>query len=461
MNKKILTGLNLLKATSINEAVDSKYKGIMKIKGIFSTCDNVNKNGRVYSKEVWETVLASPIVQDKLRNGRMLGEILHSDDDNGGSLFHVSHIVTDLYLESNPTLGTVLIGEAVILDNPNGHIIKSIFDAGGQVGVSSRAYGESTRIQDIEHIIASSYELITFDFVFEQSCYAAYPNPLKESLVNKLETVSNLDTVYINSKRVINEQKNVSSPKKYYIYGGNMNKRNENSKHNESAIAIENKKLKEQLHKMRVFIQESKLNVSKVNTSDEKVIAKKYSDRYKAMTEAFIKSIEKQFDESSVLKVVTNLKDEISRLVEMNGDLKSKLTTAEERLQEAIKGSTKDEVNINEMVNNVFDTSKATEAGLDRYVEEYDTNGDDFVNELLETDTINHVVNSKVFDATDNKFTDLKNVLGESYDIAANSKFDVNEFAMPGKIAKPISNDVNSSKDAAYTQAMLAIMNNL
>lgn len=156
------------------------------VSGQFSKADLRNENGRVYKRSMWESVLHRPQIVDALKKRKMLGELGHPDKIET-TLKEVSHIVTALELKDDGEIW----GEAEILNTPNGQILKTLYEAGVQLGISSRGYlpeGSNLYAEGEDLIVPDDYELITFDFVIDPSSQGAEPT-VNESVKEKLTTI--------------------------------------------------------------------------------------------------------------------------------------------------------------------------------------------------------------------------------------------------------------------------------
>lgn len=158
------------------------------VSGIFSQADTLNRNGRVYSYKLWESILKQPELKRALKDRTMVGELGHPEQLETTPV-QISHIVTKLELHSD---GTVY-GEAEILDTPSGRILKTLYEAGVKVGISSRGYLDEgyNLYPDANNnlmVPEDGYELITFDFVIDPSSPDAYPQ-IKESAARELNTI--------------------------------------------------------------------------------------------------------------------------------------------------------------------------------------------------------------------------------------------------------------------------------
>jgi SOS response regulatory protein OraA/RecX len=162
--------------------VDGKHI-IGKVKGGFFVPDGTSRNNRFYPKDLWEQVLGSADVQEKMKSRRMLGTVGHDlmIDEKAVREGLVSHIVTNLKIEesSGKLRG---VGEAVILDTPAGRSLNTLMRAGSKMFVSSRAFGKFSGTHNgVPKVDKSSYKFDTFDFVLDPGFAEANPK-LVESL---------------------------------------------------------------------------------------------------------------------------------------------------------------------------------------------------------------------------------------------------------------------------------------
>jgi hypothetical protein len=126
---------------------------------------------------------------------RALGELDHPES-SVINLKNVCHNITRLWWD-----GKELYGEFEILDTPSGNILKQLFLAGINVGVSSRAMGSVSPIGEGLVQVGDDLELICWDFVSTPSTFGAFVKPvngLNESIdyqirtANKYESISRL-----------------------------------------------------------------------------------------------------------------------------------------------------------------------------------------------------------------------------------------------------------------------------
>lgn len=141
---------------SFNESTNSISKKY-KIKGIFSTPGQRNKNGRIYPMSIWESQVNK--YQDELKNGtsNCLMELNHPPRTNVDMMEAVAKI-EKLYIKDG-----YVMGEAFLLNNPKANQLKSLIDAGITMAVSSRGVGSVGRDNLVE-----KFNLITFDLIPDQ-----------------------------------------------------------------------------------------------------------------------------------------------------------------------------------------------------------------------------------------------------------------------------------------------------
>lgn len=152
----------------LNEATgrsEKKYR----IKGVFSTIGERNRNGRIYPRNIWESEVSK--YQNNFQTGslNLLCEWQHPPRSKVDPMEAVAKI-EKLYIKDK-----YVMGEAVLLNNPKANQLKSLIDAGIKLSVSSRGVG------NVKNGIVENFNLITYDLVDEPSDYAATMNGMVES----------------------------------------------------------------------------------------------------------------------------------------------------------------------------------------------------------------------------------------------------------------------------------------
>ena len=159
---------NIEKVDEINEAtgeVEKKYK----IKGVFSTINTKNRNGRIYPEKLWKEQVEK--YQDVIKSCSIntLMEYEHPARSNVDPMEAVAKI-NKLYIE-----GKYVMGEAVLLNNAKANQLKSLIDNGVKISVSSRGVGS------VVDSVVKDFNLITYDIVSNPSDYNATMNGVCES----------------------------------------------------------------------------------------------------------------------------------------------------------------------------------------------------------------------------------------------------------------------------------------
>lgn len=137
--------------------------------GVLSDFGNVTRNNRLYSRELWEKVLNSPIMKELEETKTLFGEPDHPMDVENRLDVHlpyVSHIVREPKIDYKTN---TVKGYLDILDTPYGRIIKTLVDYGCTLGVSSRGSGEVISQGDKDIVDPDKYVFITWDIVARPS----------------------------------------------------------------------------------------------------------------------------------------------------------------------------------------------------------------------------------------------------------------------------------------------------
>lgn len=143
------------------------------LKGICIQGDVKNANERVYP--LHEITRAVKDLNEQIKGGySVLGEVDHPDDLQV-NLDRVSHMITEMWMD-----GANGFGKMKVLPTPMGVIVKTMFDSGVKLGVSSRGSGN---VNEGDGSV-SDFEIVTVDIVAQPSAPNAYPTPIYEGLLN-------------------------------------------------------------------------------------------------------------------------------------------------------------------------------------------------------------------------------------------------------------------------------------
>ena len=144
------------------------------VEGIFAQAEGKNRNGRVYPRKTMEKAVAK-YVTEQVKTKRAVGELNHPEGPTV-NLDKVSHLIESLDWKGND-----VIGKALILDTPNGKIVKGLLDGGVRLGVSTRGMG-SLEKRNGAMVVKDDFMLSTVDIVQDPSAPEAFVNGIMEGV---------------------------------------------------------------------------------------------------------------------------------------------------------------------------------------------------------------------------------------------------------------------------------------
>jgi hypothetical protein len=177
----------------IEEQKNLKGQSVMKIRGPYMACEEVNKNKRIYTESDMEREV-NRYVQEMVVPKRALGELNHPASAEV-DLERACHMVTSLRKDGN-----IIIGESIVLSTPVGQIVRSLINDGVKVGMSSRALGQLEEQNDGVNRV-NEMRLIAVDCVADPSCPKAFVNGILESKQYVLGMNGKLEEVYESFER--------------------------------------------------------------------------------------------------------------------------------------------------------------------------------------------------------------------------------------------------------------------
>ena len=169
MNKALLVEYMPFKPLGpVNEQMAKQFgiPGGLVVQGVLQRAGAKNQNGRVYPKNILDRE-AKKYQKDYIDQNRALGELDHPES-SVVNLNNVSHNVLKMWWK-----GDDLCGAVQILDTPSGKILKSLFEAGITLGISSRGVG-SVQNMGGNTVVQEDFQLICFDMVSEPSTPGAF-----------------------------------------------------------------------------------------------------------------------------------------------------------------------------------------------------------------------------------------------------------------------------------------------
>jgi len=149
------------------------------IEGIFLQSDVVNKNNRIYPREVMARE-ANRYIDEKVKLNKGMGELEHPgmDRDNAINLRYVSHKIVTLEERGSNWFGRAKIAHK----SGMGALVANLIECGITLGTSSRAMGSAKTNNQGISVIQNDFRLITpSDIVADPSA----PDAVLTSLMEK------------------------------------------------------------------------------------------------------------------------------------------------------------------------------------------------------------------------------------------------------------------------------------
>tara|TARA_Y100000310_G_scaffold276267_1_gene293281 strand:+ start:577 stop:1791 length:1215 start_codon:yes stop_codon:yes gene_type:complete len=164
----LITDVHSVSHLQVIEEGSAKNNHCPKVRGLFQRADEANQNKRVYPKTILENQVRK--LQPLIKERRLCGELDHPQNDTV-KLTNASHLVTKLWMEGNEVMG-----EAEILNTPNGKVAQALITDGVKIGISSRGLGTlSEDHMTGQKTVNEDYNLVTFDLVADPSTRGAHP----------------------------------------------------------------------------------------------------------------------------------------------------------------------------------------------------------------------------------------------------------------------------------------------
>ena len=160
---------------------EQKERGILgRLAGTIADFKRPTRNERLYTEELWDKTFDDPLMQEKLENKLLLGELGHPENRTEIDMEKVAICLAEKPVKCPD--GT-LKGVFDILDTPNGRILKTLCDYGVKIGVSSRGSGDV--VEDYngkETVDPDTYEMECWDAVLLPAVKSARPAYITESI---------------------------------------------------------------------------------------------------------------------------------------------------------------------------------------------------------------------------------------------------------------------------------------
>jgi len=167
----------LIESNPVHLTLTEAAGGKVIARGEFGRVGVPTQNGRIYPEELMLREI-NRLAED-ISNRRILGELDHPTDGKT-SLKRVSHVITGLKIKDG-----IVVGEAEILNTPEGKTLKALIEANVQIGISSRGFGSTKPSNDPKtegEIVQDDFVLKTWDFVADPAVKSAVPGIFTEDV---------------------------------------------------------------------------------------------------------------------------------------------------------------------------------------------------------------------------------------------------------------------------------------
>ena len=302
----IETRLNSLK---LNESKAPRKGCLGRIEGICADYGNPTRNGRFYSRELWEHVFNDELVKESLKSKTLIGELDHPEDRFEPLAKEACVVMTDYSFDDE---NKVVNGGFDILDTPAGRILKSLLDYGCVMGVSSRGQGDIVSGTEFEEVSPDTYEFACFDVVTTPAVAIARQHvtesvskqkikSLSDSIieqVNSSKTNSELDTILrvVESTEIPNlkaVKTAIKDKRKSIVEGKTISDKTKKDLHE---AKIEINRLSKELEKQSIkTIEESKSSNNTISNLTSQILA--YKHREQRLLDA-VESLKKKLGKS-------------------------------------------------------------------------------------------------------------------------------------------------------------------
>lgn len=145
------------------------------IEGIMCSADIVNRNKRIYPKNVMESAIQR-YKQDYIDTNKAGMELNHPKDSLEVDLDRIAARILTIREEGNH-----YIGKALVVDTPCGKTVKGLIEGGFNLGVSTRGVGTVKMSESGVAIVQNDLRYSAIDIVFNNSAPDALVKGIMES----------------------------------------------------------------------------------------------------------------------------------------------------------------------------------------------------------------------------------------------------------------------------------------
>lgn len=160
--------MKLITETSYDFQTKQTNTGSLYVDGIFSSVNKKNRNGRIYSKNIFEREVNK--FQNFVKDKTAIGELEHPESPT------INLKNSAILIENLSWSGDDLYGKAKVLNTPCGRIAKGLIEDGVRIGISSRGLGTVD-----ENYVNEDFSLITYDLVSRPSNFGSWVNGVYEA----------------------------------------------------------------------------------------------------------------------------------------------------------------------------------------------------------------------------------------------------------------------------------------
>lgn len=323
---------------------------------------NPTRNGRGYGEELWEKVFDDPIVNEKIDNKCLFGELGHPLDREEVDMEKIAIALNE---KPKKDKSGKLIACFDILATPNGKILKTLCDYGTTIGISSRGTGEVIG----DEVDPDSYNFECFDAVIVPAVKEARLNYVTESL-NKNSL--NLSRALRESLDSANEEERRVMEKTLHELDINVEEDKKDVNPEEDEHKSAESESPEQTN--------DKLEEANNDGSDEIIKSLQEAIKDKSDLEAQVKDLQEKVavSDAKVAKLEEELSGyksttvKMSKLAVENKDLTTKVSTLEEELNAKAKTIDSQKARISKLVAEKKEGIKADNTALNESLTQKD-----------------------------------------------------------------------------------------
>lgn len=159
--------------SSVQTLLEEETKNLY-IEGIFAQAEKKNRNGRIYPKAVMEASIKT-YIDEYVDKKRAIGELSHPENRPKPKPEFASHRVTWLEMDGNDVRG-----KALVLETPQGQVLRGLLKGGTQMGISTRGLGNVIERSGSTYV-EPDYAVMALDAVIDPSGIDCFVDAINES----------------------------------------------------------------------------------------------------------------------------------------------------------------------------------------------------------------------------------------------------------------------------------------